>query len=163
LVWGTVTAGSAGNVIPQHGVASGTVRVLERGVWESAAELIPELIREIAAPYRAQVEIDYQRGVPPAVNNAQATETFRAAAAALLGPGAVQEAPQSMGAEDFAWFLDRVPGVLGRLGVRRPGTIDAPDLHRGDFDVDEAAIGCGTRVLLVTAMSALGDPVLTGT
>ena len=151
LVWGTVTAGSAGNVIPQQGEASGTVRVLERGVWESAAELIPELIHQIAAPYRARVEVDYQRGVPPAVNDPLATETFRVAAAALLGPGAVHEAPQSMGAEDFAWFLDRVPGVLGRLGVRRPGNADAPDLHRGDFDVDEAAIGCGTRVLLVAA------------
>jgi metal-dependent amidase/aminoacylase/carboxypeptidase family protein len=65
-----------------------------------------------------------------------------------------------MGADDFAWFLDRVPGVMARLGVRRPGTLDAPDLHCGDFDVDEAAIECGTRVLVLAAMSALGDPRL---
>jgi amidohydrolase len=160
LVWGSVTAGSADNVIPPHGEAAGTVRVLDPSAWASAAELIPRLIEEIAAPYQAQVDIDYRRGVPPAVNDPKATEAFRAAAAALLGPVAVPETPQSMGAEDFAWYLDRVPGVMGRLGVRRPGTLDAPDLHCGDFDVDEAAIGCGARVLVAAAMSALRDPRL---
>ena len=47
---------------------------------------------------------------------------------------------------------------MARLGVRRPGTLDAPDLHCGDFDVDEAAIGCGARVLVVAAMSAPTRP-----
>ena len=115
----------------------------------------PRLVEEIAAPYRAQVAVDYRRGVPPAVNDPEAAGAFRAAAGTLLGPAGVHETPQSMGADDFGWFLDRVPGVMARLGVRRPGTLDAPDLHCGDFDVDEAAIGCGTRVLVVTAMSAL--------
>jgi amidohydrolase len=134
--------------------------VLDPSAWSSAAELIPRLIEEIALPYQAQVEIDYRRGVPPAVNDPEATEAFRAAAAALLGPVAVHETTQSMGAEDFAWFLDRVPGVMARLGVRRPSTLDAPDLHCGDFDVDETAIGCGVRVLVVATMSALRDPRL---
>lgn len=157
LVWGTMAAGTADNVIPEHGEASGTVRVLDAAVWESAARLVPQLIHEVAAPYLAAVEIDYVRGVPPAVNDPEATEVFRSAATALLGAAAVQEAPQSMGAEDFAWFLDRVPGVLARLGVRRPGTLVAPDLHRGDFDVDETAIACGTRLLLAATMKSLRD------
>ncbi|MHB1536074.1 MAG: amidohydrolase [Acidimicrobiales bacterium] len=160
LVWGRVTAGAAANVIPESGEASGSVRVLDRAVWESAGELIAQLIHEVAAPYRAQVVVDYVRGVPPAMNDPASTEAFRSSTAALLGPGAVLEAPQSMGGEDFAWILDRVPGVLGRLGVRRPGTIVAPDLHRGDFDVDESAIACGARILVAAAMSALRDPAL---
>jgi amidohydrolase len=159
LVWGTMAAGTADNVIPEHGEASGTVRVLDAAVWELAARLVPQLIHEIAAPYLAGVEIDYVRGVPPAVNDPEATEAFRSAATALLGAAAVQEAPQSMGAEDFAWFLDRVPGVLARLGVRRPGTLVAPDLHRGDFDVDETAIACGTRLLLAATMKSLRDGI----
>ena len=124
--------------------------------------MIPQLVEEIAAPYGARGEVDYQRGVPPAVNDPEATEAFRAAATALLGPGAVQETPQSMGAEDFAWFLDRVPGVMARLGVRRPGTLDAPDLHCGDFDVDEAAIGCGAGVLVAAAMERARRPEAAG-
>ena len=158
LVWGRVAAGSATNVIPEHGEASGTVRTLDPTAWEAAADLVPELIREIAMPYRARVEVDYVRGVPPAVNDAEATVAFRSAVASVLGPAAVHEAEQSMGGEDFAWFLARVPGVLGRLGVRHPGALEAPDLHRGDFDIDESAIACGIRVLLASALGALGSP-----
>jgi len=157
LVWGRISAGSASNVIPEHGEAAGTVRVLDPAAWQSAAELVPELIREIVAPYQADVEVEYLRGVPPAVNDAEATEAFRSAVIALLGPAGVLETQQSMGAEDFAWFLDRVPGVMCRLGVRRPGSPDGPDLHRGDFDVDEAAIPCGTRVLLAAVTGALRE------
>ena len=156
LVWGKVAAGSAENVIPERGEASGTVRVLDTDVWESAHEVIPQLIREVAAPYRAHVEINYQRGAPPAVNDPRATEVLRSAATALFGPANVFEAGQSMGAEDFAWILERVPGSMARLGVRRPGTL-ALDLHRGDFDIDESAIGCGIRLLVSTVIAALRD------
>jgi amidohydrolase len=157
LVWGRVAAGSAANVIPERGVAAGSVRALDPDIWEAAATLVPELIHQIAAPYGAHVEIDYVQGVPPAVNEPGATEVFRAAAEGVLGPTHVLDTPQSMGAEDFAWFLERLPGVLGRLGVRRPGTHSAPDLHRGDFDVDERAIACGTRVLVATVLGSLGE------
>jgi amidohydrolase len=155
LVWGVISAGSAANVIPQSGEAAGSVRTLDPGAWKASEDLIAGIVQEVAAPYRAQVSIDYTRGVPPAVNDRTATNAFRVAAADVLGPGAVLEATQSMGGEDFAWMLERVPGVLARLGVRRPGMPEAPDLHRGDFDVDEAAIGCGIRVLMAAALDAL--------
>jgi amidohydrolase len=45
--------------------------------------------------------------------------------------------------------------VLARLGVRPPGTEEAPDLHRGDFDIDESAIACGIRVLVAATLDAL--------
>jgi amidohydrolase len=157
LVWGRIAAGSATNVIPQSGEAAGTVRTLDPATWKASESVLSEIIRYVAAPYAAEVQIDYSRGVPPAVNDPAATAGFRAAAAAVLEPGAVMDATQSMGAEDFAWMLERVPGVLARLGVRRPGVAEAPDLHRGDFDVDEMAIASGIRVLLAAALDALAD------
>jgi amidohydrolase len=157
LVWGRVSAGSAANVIPEHGEAAGSIRALDPVAWEAASSLVPELVREIAAPYRALVDIDYVRGVPPAVNDGAATDGFRRAAGLVVGPAGVEDTPQSMGAEDFAWFLDRTPGVLARLGVRTRGRAAAPDLHRGDFDVDEGAVECGIRVLMAAAIGALGD------
>ena len=153
LVWGRITAGSAANVIPEHGEVSGTVRTLDPVVWAAAAELVPALVREIVAPFGAEVEVDYQRGVPPRVNDATATTAFQRVVAAELGTVEVTE--QSMGAEDFAWLLAEVPGVLSRLGVRRPGATSAPDLHRGDFIVDETAIGTGIRALVAATLDAL--------
>jgi amidohydrolase len=155
LVWGRIAAGSAANVIPQSGEAAGSVRTLDSAAWNASEGLISSIIGEVAAPYRAQVEIDYRRGVPPAVNDRAATGAFRAVAASVLGGESVLEAAQSMGGEDFAWMLERVPGVLARLGVRPPGTEEAPDLHRGDFDIDESAIGYGIRVLVAATLDAL--------
>jgi amidohydrolase len=157
LVWGRVSAGTAANVIPERGEVSGSVRVLDPDAWEALSDLVPELVRDIAAPWGAEVEIDYRRGLPPAVNEEAATASFRESAAMLLGRERVQDIPQSMGGEDFAWFLARVPGVLFRLGVAHPGSAEAADLHSAVFDVDEAAIGCGARVLSAAAMAAIEE------
>jgi amidohydrolase len=157
LVWGRVAAGSAANVIPHSGEASGTVRTFDATAWSGAEKLVSGIIQEIAEPYQAQVEIDYVQGVPPAVNDVDATAAFRRAVTEVLGGEAVRDGEQSMGGEDFAWMLARTPGVLARLGVRPPGRSDAPDIHRGDFDVDEAAIGCGIRVLMAAALDALSS------
>ena len=71
---------------------------------------------------------------------------MRAVAVELLGADAVTGTAQSLGGEDFAWILGRVPGSLARLGVRRHELADAADLHRGTFDLDEAAIPIGVRL-----------------
>ncbi|MDQ6650296.1 MAG: amidohydrolase [Actinomycetota bacterium] len=159
LVWGMVAAGSAANAIPQSGVARGTVRMLDKAVWEQAPELVRTLVEAAVAPFGAKAEIDYRQGVPPVINEARSTGLLAVAADRALGAGSAVPTPQSLGGEDFAWYLDRVPGALARLGVRR---VDDPlgpvDLHSGSFDVDERAIGLGVRVLAQAALDGLGAP-----
>ena len=65
------------------------------------------------------------------------------------------KALQSLGGEDFAWYLDHVPGSMARLGVKPPGQEHAHDLHQGSFDVDEDALPVAVRVLVATALAAL--------
>jgi amidohydrolase len=155
LVWGRVTAGTSPNVIPDRGEVSGTVRCLDVDAWDEASSLITRLAQEIVAPYAVGCVVDYVRGVPPVINDRSSVAILAAAARSVLGPAAIHSTEQSLGGEDFAWYLDKVPGALLRLGVR--GEKDAPpvDLHRGDFDVDETAIGIGVRVLVATALLAL--------
>ncbi len=62
---------------------------------------------------------------------------------------------QSLGGEDFAWYLEQVAGCMARLGVKPPGMERPFDLHQGLFDVDEAAIAVGVKVLVATAVGAL--------
>jgi amidohydrolase len=67
------------------------------------------------------------------------------------------QTPQSLGGEDFAWYLESIPGSLARLGTRVPGTAVSHDIHQPTFDVDERAIAVGVRVMAATAITALWD------
>jgi amidohydrolase len=153
VVWGEVHAGTAANVIPRTGTAVGTVRMLDRAVWETVPSLLTDIVHEVAEPYGAQVEVTYTRGVPPVVNDAGAVAALASAATTHLGPGAVCETEQSLGGEDFGWFLEKMPGALARLGVRTPGSAPADDLHQPTFDVDERCIAVGARLLAGVAVT----------
>jgi amidohydrolase len=157
LVWGRVSAGSAANAIPDDGVVEGTVRCLDDDAWHSAPDLLKELIDSVASAYGVYAELNYQRNVPPTVNDAMSSAMFSAAAEQTLGPEAAVPAPQSLGGEDFAWYLESVPGAYARLGTRTPGSIQELDIHRPTFDVDERAISVGVRVMAATALNALWD------
>ena len=154
LVWVHVSAGTAANAVPQEGVLRGTLRVLERGAWESAPQLVRRVVDGLVSPYGAVADVTYERGVPPVVNEPAATALLSAAASRALGHGGVVPTLQSLGGEDFAWFLERVPGTMARLGVRPPGRERPHDLHQGSFDVDEDAIAVGVRVLTAAALAA---------
>ncbi|MDQ1674422.1 MAG: hypothetical protein QOC98_2984 [Frankiaceae bacterium] len=154
LVWGMISAGSAANAIPRSGLARGTLRMLDQEAWEGAPEVVRRLAAQLAAPYGAEVQVDYVRGVPPVINDVSAIEMLTAAARAVLPAGAIVPAKQSLGGEDFGWYLAHAPGAMARLGVRRPGA-PAYDLHQGSFDVDEGCIDVGVRLLVGTALEAL--------
>ncbi|WP_239405986.1 amidohydrolase, partial [Frankia sp. Cj3] len=154
LVWGHIEAGTVANAIPRAGSIAGTVRTLSRDTWEDVPTLVRRLAEQIVAPYGASLALDYRRGVPPVVNSAEIIEVFRTALQRVLAPGAEIPIMQSLGGEDFAWYLDHVPGALARLGTRSPGG-HTYDLHQGTFDVDEAAIGTGVRFLAASALRGL--------
>jgi metal-dependent amidase/aminoacylase/carboxypeptidase family protein len=153
LVWGQVSAGTTANVIPRTGIARGTLRTLWRSAWDTLPPLVDELIREVAAPYGVAVEIAHVRGVPPVVNDAASVGSLDGAVRRSVEGGVVCESAQSLGGEDFAWYLDRVPGALARLGVRSPGSKVAMDLHQSSFDVDERCISVGVQLLTGVALA----------
>ena len=154
LVWGMVRAGSAKNVIPASGEAAGTLRMLDAVAWADAEDLVRGLIAEILAPYRVGAEVPSVRGVPPVVNEPDATAILARSVESVLGHHAHVPTPQSLGGEDFAWYLESVPGAMGRLGTRTPGG-PTYDLHQGDLVVDERATGVGAKVLAAVAVDAL--------
>ena len=155
MVWGHVSAGSAANAIPDEGVAEGTVRCLDTEAWRSAGVLIEDLVQSVALSYGVTAKVEYLTSVPPTVNEPASAAMIASAAAAVLGPAAVTETPQSLGGEDFAWYLHEVPGAMARLGTRTPGAATTGDLHQPTFDIDERAIGTGVRLL--AALAAQGS------
>ncbi len=152
LTWGRLETGHAPNVIPQHAELSGTVRCLDLDAWRAAPDLVHAAVDEVAGMHRAKTVVNYVRGVPPVVNDAESIGLLDAAMTERRGSYAIEDTEQSLGGEDFSWYLERVPGAMARLGVRTPGDTRGLDLHRGNFDVDEEAITVGVELFTAAAL-----------
>jgi amidohydrolase len=154
LVWGAVQAGEAPNAIPQEGVLRGTMRTGDHATWEALEGTVRTLVAQILAPTGAGYTMSHTRGVPPVVNEEVSTDMLADAAVTVLGPDAACSTDQSSGGEDFAWYLEDVPGAMARIGVW-PGHGPMRDLHQPTFDLDERALPFGVRVLTQSALAAL--------
>jgi amidohydrolase len=154
VVWGLVRAGSATNVIPSSGEASGTVRMLDQVAWADAESIVREIVDQLVAPYGIDADVTYVRGVPPVVNEPHSTGILGDAVERVLGEDGIVTTTQSLGGEDFGWYLEMVRGAMGRLGTRTPGG-PTFDLHQGDLRIDERCVGIGARVLAHSARQAL--------
>lgn len=152
LVWGTVNSGSAENVIPSTGTISGTLRMLDAQLWDDVGPLLEELVHAVTRFYAVSATIEHKRGSPPVVNDPVSVVRLRQAAELMLGPEAATPTAQSLGGEDFAWYVKTVPGALARVGTRTPGGTTY-ELHQGDLAVDERAVGIGARLLLGAALA----------
>lgn len=153
LVWGSINAGQAINAIPQYGEAHGTVRCMDERAWQNAPDLILELVDAVAAVYGAKTELNYVRGVPPVINDESVVELLRGAAHRACGDEGAVPVEQSLGGEDFSWYLRHVPGAMARLGVRVPGDLTPRDLHQPSFFADESAIAVGVRFFAQAALA----------
>jgi amidohydrolase len=154
VVWGRLHAGRATNVIPDTGTVAGTVRMLDSVAWSDMEHRIRQHVDEIVAPYGVHADVDYKRGVPPVVNDPASVALLSGVVGAVLGPEGRAPTAQSLGGEDFAWYLTRVPGAMGRLGTRTPGG-PTYDIHQGNLRVDERATGIAAKVLASVAVQSL--------
>jgi amidohydrolase len=154
VVWGRLEAGRALNVIPEAGTLAGTVRMLDGVAWSDMEDRIRRHVGEIVAPYGVEAVVDYHRGVPPVVNDVASAALLGRAVDQVLGTGGRAPTSQSLGGEDFAWYLTRVSGAMGRLGTRTPGG-PTYDIHQGNLSVDERATAIGAKVLATAALGAL--------
>jgi amidohydrolase len=151
VVWGRLEAGRAVNVIPDAGTLAGTVRMLDAVAWSDMEDRIRRHIAEIVAPYGVEAIVDFQRGVPPVVNDAASVALLGRAVDSVLGTAGRAPTSQSLGGEDFAWYLTRVSGAMGRLGTRVPGG-PTYDIHQGNLRVDERATALAAKVLATAAI-----------
>jgi amidohydrolase len=154
LVWGAVEAGSAANAVPQNGVLRGTLRTGDHRIWTELEPLVRSLVSALLAPLGVGYVLDHRRGVPPVHNEPLSAGLLHDAAVAAVGPDGATSTEQSSGGEDFAWYLEDVPGAMGRLGVWS-GDGPQKDLHQPTFDLDERALPVGVRVLVHAALASL--------
>lgn len=148
-------AGDAFNVIPDTAELRGTVRTFTPGNRDLLERRIGELVRGIATSMGAQAEFEYQRGYPATVNDPAMTRLAWQAAAETVGEDNVVESPQMMGAEDFSYFLESVPGCYWFVGSRNEDKGFVWGHHHPRFDLDEGALAIGIESMVRTALAYL--------
>jgi amidohydrolase len=144
--FGEMSSNGTKNAIPSYAEAGGTVRIPSANVWPGVPTMIKKAIGDIVERFALDCEVDYVRVCPGVVNDTESARIIAQAAVAVVGESNVYTPPQSFGGEDFAWYLQHIPGALFRLGVRPPESEAQVDLHSGRFDVDERAIGIGVKM-----------------
>jgi len=144
---GRFDAGTAHNVIAGHAELQGTIRSHDRKVRDHLCGAIKRMANAIGQLHGAEVEVEIHAGTPPLRNAALPTELARRAAIQVVGEARVEPLRvANMGGEDFAWYLDHVPGAYIRYGTRVEGREGFP-AHSGGFDIHEDALAVGAQWL----------------
>jgi amidohydrolase len=152
ITFGCIRGGTSPNIIPDQVELLGTLRTLSDRAAALVEERISQIARGLSAASRATIDVNYRRGTGAVDNDPVVTAVCVQAASEVVGPGNVEEIRlPSMGGEDFSGYLKHVPGCLLRLGV---AALDRPRhaLHSPHFDIDEAALTIGAKVLAHSAV-----------
>jgi amidohydrolase len=144
-------AGTAHNVIAQSAMLKGTVRTLDPELRDTMPQRLERVIGGVCAAFRATYTFDYHRGTPPVVNDAGIADLIRVVTIDTLGADRLVELSEpTMGAEDFAFYLERIPGAMFRLGTGCPYL-----LHTPKYDFGDAPLPAGIAVMTGVALRFL--------
>ncbi len=151
---GTLHAGTAPNVIPETAVLTGTLRATTPETRTAIGDEVRRLAESVAAAYRLSARVVVHWGTPPIVNPPGPSMWARHAAMSVLGEGAVVPfGVTNMGGEDFAFYLERIPGCFMRIGAREEGGARLA-AHSPRFTAAEESIFVGAAVLAESARVA---------
>ena len=146
-----IHAGTADNIIPETAYVGGTVRTFDKGVQAMVMKRMREIVDGLAAAYNVEVEFAYNVGFPPTINSPKETEFAIEVAREVAAEGiVVPDAQREMGAEDFAYFQEKIPGSY--LFV---GNGDTAGLHQPNYDFDDATAPYGASFFARIAERAL--------
>lgn len=151
---GMVHGGTAPNIIPASVSLHGTVRATTGAARDLIVSEVDRLAFGVAAAYRLEAVVEWGDRTPPVVNSPDGAQWAAAAAARVLGADAVVPlGTTNMGGEDFAFYLERLPGCFLRIGARQPGG-DVIAAHSPRFQPAEEALFIGAAVLAECARVA---------
>jgi hippurate hydrolase len=153
---GRIQAGTTNNVIPETAVLEGTVRALSPETREGVLEHVRRVAEGIAAAHGLSAQWILEPGYPPTINDDAMAEFALEVGTDLVGPDLTERMKDPiMGAEDFSYVLQRVPGAMVDLGVAPPGLDDPPANHSNRMLLDEPAMAHGIALYAALALRYL--------
>jgi hippurate hydrolase len=152
---GRFSGGSAYNVIAEEAVLEGTIRATHPEIRAQIIDGLERMVRAMDGLYNAKTTIHFRDGLPPVINHPVAAKIARSAARKIVGrEGVVKQLHPSLGGEDFAYYLQKVPGCLVRFGAGHPELPNIPS-HSPYFDFDEGVLPIGASFLAQVAWQTL--------
>jgi len=149
---GTINGGYRNNVIADEVKMTGTFRAHDPEIRNGLEERARRIIDGVASAYNVKAELNVLYGYPPVVNHPHLAENFSRYMKSHSTLRVERPAP-TMGAEDFAYFAQRVPGVHIRLGIRSEEAGATFPGHSAQFRIDERALPVGVQALAAFARS----------
>jgi amidohydrolase len=156
---GTIAGGYRNNVIADEVQMSGTLRAHDPEIRDGLEARVRRIVAHVAEAYGTNAEVRIVRGYPPVVNDVGLADNFARYLHANTAIDVQHPAP-TMGAEDFAYFAQAVPGVHVRLGVRSEAAGSTHPGHSAEFRIDEAALPVGVQTLVAFALAGGAGDIL---
>ena len=154
---GTIAGGTSSNILADEVRMTGTVRSFSPAVRDHTERLLEQVAVTTAQAYGTDCKFTYRRCTPATINEPISTDIARRAAVRLFGENALEHLEKTTGGEDFAWFLERIPGCYLFIGVRNEQAGQCWPHHHGCFDIDEKALVNGTALLAQIGIDAGKD------
>lgn len=152
---GSIHGGFAPNIIPNEVKLVGTLRSMSKEWREYAHKRVKEIVEGATMAAGCEYDLHIDLGYPVLCNSDDQTAFAEATARELFGADKVFEAERFMGAEDFAYYLEKVPGTFYRLGIRNEAQGITADIHNDKFTIDEEALRTGMAMQAYLAVKAL--------
>jgi hippurate hydrolase len=156
-----IEAGTTTNVIPETAKLAGTIRTMSPGTRDQVHLAIDRVARNVAATFNATADVSIETGYPVMLNHEGPVELVKRATETVLGERKFLELPfPVMGAEDFSYILEKVPGCMSLLGVcpdHIENSLEAPACHSNKMMLHEPAMANGMAVHAATALAALDE------
>ena len=143
---GKVSGGTAFNIIPDEAEILGTVRSLTQKVRGELKSRMEQVTQGVAKSFGLDSHFDFQYGYPALVNDPEMSHLVATACTKGIGKENVEFIRPSMGGEDFAYYLEKVPGSFFRLGCRNEAKGIVNPFHSSRFDIDEDVLPFGVEI-----------------
>jgi amidohydrolase len=157
LTIGEIHGGNRFNIIADRVTMKGTIRALDPALRRELKQRMERAVKGVAEAHGATATLTFRDdGNPATINEAAHTRASLPSLERVFGAARVQEVKPQMGAEDFALFAERVPGLYVKLGVRNVERGIVAPIHTEDFDIDEEVLPLGVRALATLVWDYLG-------
>ncbi len=154
---GVFDSGTRHNVIASKAKLEGTVRLFDNEIGKQMPGMIERIAKSTAQAYRADAELIYTVGVPPMVNDSESVKRAVKTIETIMGVNALFEIPPITGAEDFAFYAEKLPGVFVFLGAMNEEKGACYAQHHENFNIDEDALETGTALNAQYALDFLSE------